>query len=197
MRFRAAIGVVVVGAVVVAACGDDGGGGGRATDTTTSTSTTSRPSATTTSTAAPGRPEGTYDGVSWKVEEQPDATGTCQTVELSGRPTDFPGNGTRSCVPVPSKDSQGSDPVELASGSDAEGPMFVSGFSAPEIDDLQVSTANGPATVTRWPSGGFIAWSSNPATALMFTVDDKPQTCAVEWVGTKPTQKCTAPPAAG
>jgi hypothetical protein len=187
---------VVVLTVVVAACGGDDGGDKKAGSTSTSTTSTTSASASTTSTTLPGKPDGTYDGVVWKVEEKPDANGTCQTVDLSGRPTDFAGNGERSCVPVPSRDSQGSDPVELASGTNQStggSPVFISGFSAPEIDDLQVSTANGPATVTRFPSGGFIAWSATPATSVTFTVDEQPRSCAVEWVGAKPTQRCSAP----
>jgi hypothetical protein len=198
MRLRASLGAVLVLIILVAACGGDGGGDKpRAADTGTSTTSTSSVS-TTTPTTPLGQPEGTFDGVAWKVSEKPDADGTCQTVDLTGRPTGFSANGERACVPVPSKDSQGSDPVELASGTEqAAGgaPVFVSGFSAPEIESLQVSTANGPAAVTRWPSGGFIAWSATPATTITFTIDEQPHSCAVEWVdrdgAPKPTQRCT------
>jgi hypothetical protein len=194
MRLRASLGAVLVLTIAVAACGGGDGDSSKSASTSTSTtSTTSGPSASTTPTTAPGQPEGTFDGITWKVDEKPDATGTCQTVQLSGGPTDFPGNGKKSCVPVPAKDSVGADPVELASGSDDGRPSFISGFSAPEIENLQVATANGPATVTRWPSGGFIAWSATPATTITFTVDAKPQSCAVEWTGARPTQKCTPP----
>jgi hypothetical protein len=72
--------------------------------------------------------------------------------------------------------------------------VFVSGFTAPELSDVQVSTAAGPATVTRFPSGGFIAWSTEPAQTVTFTLDGNPRRCTVEWDGTKPTQKCDAPP---
>jgi hypothetical protein len=202
MRMRAALGAGLALTIVVAACGGEGSDQPKAADTSTSTSTTSTTGpAGTTSTTAPGRPEGTYDGVSWKVDEKPDANGTCQTVRLSGRPTDFLANDTKSCVPVPSRDSEGSDPVELASGTNeqvGDEPMFISGFTAPEIQDVQVSTDAGPATVTRWPSGGFIAWSSSPARTVTFTIDGDPRSCAVEWVdrdGTAwPSQRCPATP---
>jgi hypothetical protein len=196
MRLRASLLGVLALTVGVAACGGDDGGEKPAASTSTSTSTTSVPSASTTSTTAPGQPDGTFDGVTWKVSEKPDADGTCQTVRLSGRPTNFAGSGVAVCVPVPSRDSVGSDPVELASGTNeqvGDEPMFISGFTAPEIQDVQVSTAAGPATVTRWPSGGFIAWSHSPAQTVTFTLDGKPRSCTVEWAGAKPTQKCAAP----
>jgi hypothetical protein len=198
MRLRATLGAVLVLTIVVAACGDDGGGDKtKAAGTSPSTTSTTAAPSTTPTTAPPARPEGTFDGVTWKVSEKPDADGTCQTVELSGGATGFAGNGSRSCVPVPAKDSQGADPVEIASGTDSDAPMFISGFTAPEIRDFQVVTASGPATVTRWPSGGFIAWSSEPATKVTFTVDGKPQSCAVEWVDAKgialPSQRCSGP----
>ena len=197
MRLRASLLGVVVLTVAVAACG---GGGDDKPAASTSTSATSSPSASTTPTTAPGQPDGTYDGVVWKVDEKPSAEGTCQTVDLSGRATGFTGSGKKVCVPVPSRDSQGSDPVELASGTNQStggAPVFISGFSAPELDDLQVTTASGPATVTRFPSGGFIAWSATPATTITFTVDEQPGSCTVEWGGAKPTQKCTAPSPSG
>jgi hypothetical protein len=200
MQLRASLLGALVLTVAVAACGGDGGGDKPAASTSSSSSTTSSPAASTTPTTALGQPDGTYDGVTWKVEEKPDADGTCQTVELGGRPTDFAGNGTKSCVPVPAKDSQGADPVELASGTNQTAggaPVFISGFSAPEIESLQVSTADGPATVTRWPSGGFIAWSSQPAESITFTIDEQPHSCAVAWVErdgvSKPTQRCVGP----
>jgi hypothetical protein len=192
MRLRAALLGVLVLSIVVAACGGDDGGDSSKT-ASTSTSTTSAPPVSTTPTTALGRPEGSFDGVSWKVDEQPDANGTCQTIQLSGRTTDFAGNGEKACVPVPSRDSVGSDPVELVTGTDQSSggaPVFIAGFSAPEIADVQVATADGPATVTRWPSGGFIAWSHTPAQTITFTLDTKPHTCRVEWSDGTPKQRC-------
>jgi hypothetical protein len=195
MRLRAALFGVLVLTVVAVSCGGDDGGDSSKSASTSSTSTTSTtaPSASTTPTTAPGRPEGTYDGVTWKVVEKPDANGTCQTIQLGGRPTDFAGNDEKVCVPVPSRDSVDSDPIELVSGTDQStggAPVFIAGFSAPEIVDVQVSTADGPAAVTRWPSGGFIAWSRTPAQTITYTLDTKPHTCAVEWNGGNPKQRC-------